>query len=32
MFPQLTAAIADIAAFMDDDEGPDFDRTIESRP
>ena len=25
MFPQLTAAIADIAAFMDDDEGPDFD-------
>ena len=25
MFPQLTAAIADIAAFMDDDEGPNFD-------
>src|SRR6516225_1382183 len=24
MFPQLTAAIADIAAFMDDDEGPNF--------
>jgi hypothetical protein len=25
MFPQLTAAIADIAAFMDDDEDPNFD-------
>jgi hypothetical protein len=24
-FPELRAAIADIAAFMDDDEGPDFD-------
>jgi hypothetical protein len=25
VFPQLTAAITDIAAFMDDDEGPNFD-------
>jgi hypothetical protein len=25
MFPQLTAAITDIVAFMDDDEGPNFD-------
>ena len=24
-FPELRAAIADIAAFMDDDEGPNFD-------
>jgi hypothetical protein len=23
-FPELRSAIADIAAFMDDDEGPDF--------
>jgi hypothetical protein len=25
LFPELRAAIADIAAFMDDDEGPNFD-------
>jgi ATP-dependent DNA ligase len=25
MFPELKAAIADIAVFMDDDEGPNFD-------
>jgi hypothetical protein len=25
LFPELRAAIADIAAFMDDDEDPNFD-------
>ena len=28
-FPELRAAIADIAAFMDDDEGPNFDAAQE---
>jgi hypothetical protein len=32
MFPQLTAAIADIAAFMGDDEDSNFDAARPNEP